>query len=210
MDEIFYRAYYSLIIKHRDEKVLQSLRHELNEGLPADFRRPPLHRVDKLASPQTETLLKQHAPDLCIATVNRIIPTSIFSIPRQGIFAFHPGITPEYRGVHAAFWAILNGDFDNIGWSLLRIDDGIDTGGLVAQGRTHDVNPQLESHVAIQHRAHCDGLVGLVDFLKSVEKRPPPFLSTSSRVSRLYTHPGLTDYLKLCRRLKQTRQESSV
>lgn len=47
----------------------------------------------------------------------------------------HPGITPAYRGSHSPFWAILNDDLQNIGWTCFLTDDGIDTGPVIEQGR---------------------------------------------------------------------------
>jgi methionyl-tRNA formyltransferase len=69
--------------------------------------------------------------------VHPILSKETFSIPPLGMLVFHPGVTPEYRGPHSAFWATMNNEFWGIGWSLLRIDEGIDTGQVLAQEKLH-------------------------------------------------------------------------
>jgi methionyl-tRNA formyltransferase len=43
------------------------------------------------------------------------------------------GITPEYRGVYGAYWALLNNDVENCGVTIHKVDKGIDTGALIKQ-----------------------------------------------------------------------------
>ena len=42
------------------------------------------------------------------------------------------GLSPRYRGSDCTFWALYNGEFDQIGCTLHFIDPGIDTGDLIA------------------------------------------------------------------------------
>ena len=46
----------------------------------------------------------------------------------------HPGITPFYRGSHSPFWAVINDDVQNIGWTCFLVDGGVDTGPVIEQG----------------------------------------------------------------------------
>jgi len=48
--------------------------------------------------------------------------------PRLGTYALHRGICPEYRDAHGCFRAMAQGDHDNVGTTLLRVDAGVDTG----------------------------------------------------------------------------------
>ena len=55
------------------------------------------------------------------------------SLPRLGVLNLHSGLLPDYRGVMATFWAMLNSE-KKIGTTLHFIDDAnIDTGRIVAQ-----------------------------------------------------------------------------
>ena len=41
----------------------------------------------------------------------------------------HAGITPQYRGVHGGYWAVVNNDPEHCGVTIHFVDKGIDTGG---------------------------------------------------------------------------------
>ncbi|QFU75496.1 formyl transferase [Halioglobus maricola] len=74
------------------------------------------------------------APDLIISIrYGGILKNDIISIPRCGVINLHSGKLPEYRGVMATFWAMLNGE-NEITATLHYISDGtIDTGGVIAE-----------------------------------------------------------------------------
>src|SRR5436309_3665846 len=75
------------------------------------------------------------AVDLMILVSWRyMIPPRVYRRPRLGTFVFHDSLLPEYRGFSPTVWAILNGE-DHTGVSLFLMDDGVDTGDLVAQRR---------------------------------------------------------------------------
>ena len=55
----------------------------------------------------------------------------MIAIPPLGVINLHSGILPDYRGVMATFWAMLDGQ-PEIGTTLHRITDrGIDTGPVI-------------------------------------------------------------------------------
>jgi methionyl-tRNA formyltransferase len=138
--------------------------------------------------------------------VNVILQERIFSTPPLGMLVFHPGLTPEYRGPHSAFWATLNKEFWGIGWSLLRVNRGIDTGSVLAQGSAKHVDPLTETHVLMQHKSHVEGIAGVVQTLRRLAAGESPTVDTSGRTSSNYTHPGLSDFLKYRRVLKELRR----
>ena len=51
----------------------------------------------------------------------------------------HGGIVPAYRNVHSEVWAVLNGAPDDIGTSILHLDEGIDSGAVALQRRIQPV-----------------------------------------------------------------------
>ena len=69
------------------------------------------------------------APDLIVSIrFRQIFKQTLINIPRCGVINLHSGILPNYRGVLATFWAILNGDKE-IGATLHFISDAkIDEG----------------------------------------------------------------------------------
>jgi methionyl-tRNA formyltransferase len=206
-DEFLLRLDYVLFQGWRDGRKPPQFMAEVQRDIPADYRRPPVHRVYDINSEETAALLESLAPDVCILMLMPIVKKKILSIPPLGMLVFHPGLTPEYRGTHSAFWAVVNGELWGIGWSLLRIDSGIDTGGVLAQASTRNPDPLRESHVFLAHRSHVEGLPGVVATLRGLQAGEHPRVSTEGRSSHNYTHPGWTDYLKYRKVLRQLRRE---
>jgi methionyl-tRNA formyltransferase len=61
-----------------------------------------------------------------------ILKSPIIALAKYGVINLHSGLLPDYRGVMATFWAMLNGE-DELVATLHYIADGtIDTGGIIA------------------------------------------------------------------------------
>ncbi len=72
-------------------------------------------------------------PELLIsAYFCQILKKEIIALPEIGILNIHPGWLPTYRGAMAYFWVLKNGS-DRGGVSVHWIDEGIDSGGLLAR-----------------------------------------------------------------------------
>jgi methionyl-tRNA formyltransferase len=71
-------------------------------------------------------------PDLIISIrYGGILKESAIAIPRHGVINLHSGQLPDYRGVMATFWALLNGE-EELQMTLHQITDGsIDTGAIL-------------------------------------------------------------------------------
>src|SRR5262245_4313760 len=110
----------------------------------------------------------------------------------------HPGICPEYRNAHGCFWARANGDHQNVGMTLLRIDKGVDTGPVYGYFRV-DSEPS-ESHVVTQHRVVLDHLHAIRDRLQEIEAGTAQRISTDGRKSPTWAQPWLSAYLRMRRR----------
>ncbi|WP_457629903.1 methionyl-tRNA formyltransferase [Oceanithermus sp.] len=81
-----------------------------------------------------------------VAAYGQIIPPSLLEIPRYGFLNIHPSLLPRYRGAAPVNWALIN-DEPETGVSIMRLDEGMDTGPLFAQERTpigpHETAPEL-------------------------------------------------------------------
>ncbi|MCD4707430.1 MAG: hypothetical protein K8S62_06805 [Candidatus Sabulitectum sp.] len=72
-------------------------------------------------------------PDLIIvAFYHRIIPESIFTLPRYGCWNLHLGDAERYRGAYPNIHALCNGD-TSYAVTLHKIDQGIDTGDILSK-----------------------------------------------------------------------------
>lgn len=75
--------------------------------------------------------LIRFAPDLIVsARFGIIFKEPLLSLPRFGIYNFHPGELPAYGGILASFRAMLNCE-ETTACTVHRVDAGIDTGPIV-------------------------------------------------------------------------------
>ncbi|SDA44639.1 formyl transferase [Mesorhizobium qingshengii] len=51
------------------------------------------------------------------------------------VINYHAGITPKYRGMNGGYWALVSDDAENFGTTVLLVDAGVDTGGVLRQTR---------------------------------------------------------------------------
>ena len=117
-------------------------------GLPV-LVQPPRKSVDPFVQQ-----LRELSPDFILVwSYPMILPKSVINVPRRAAFNMHGGILPEYRGGHVMQWAIINGEKET-GITLHYIEEGIDTGAIVAESRfsidwnddAASVREKLKSH----------------------------------------------------------------
>jgi UDP-4-amino-4-deoxy-L-arabinose formyltransferase/UDP-glucuronic acid dehydrogenase (UDP-4-keto-hexauronic acid decarboxylating) len=63
-----------------------------------------------------------------------IIPVGVLAMFEGRCLNFHPGLLPEYAGLHTHQWAIRNGERE-FGVTVHRMEQRIDTGAIVGQVR---------------------------------------------------------------------------
>ena len=112
-------------------------------------------------------LLADCEPDLIVSIrYRRILRDDAIAIPRHGILNLHSGILPDYRGVMATFWAMLNEE-PEIGTTLHRIvDSGIDTGPVIGISRVK-TRPR-ESYLANVLSLYIEGCTLLANAIKAL------------------------------------------
>ncbi|WP_397446902.1 methionyl-tRNA formyltransferase [Polaribacter sp. R77954] len=70
--------------------------------------------------------------DLQIVVAFRMLPKTVWQMPKLGTFNLHASLLPEYRGAAPIHWAIINGE-TKTGVTTFFIDDKIDTGAIILQ-----------------------------------------------------------------------------
>ncbi len=72
-------------------------------------------------------------PDIGVVwSYSQIIPLSIIHLFPKGLINFHGAYLPHYRGANVLNWVLVNGETET-GVTLHYIDEGIDTGDILAQ-----------------------------------------------------------------------------
>lgn len=79
------------------------------------------------------TSLKPEA--IVVAAYGRILPREVLNIPPRGIINVHPSLLPRHRGPSPVITTLLEGDQET-GVTIMVLDEGMDTGPILAQRRT--------------------------------------------------------------------------
>lgn len=92
-------------------------------------------------------LLREMAPDLFIVVAfGQILRRELLSIPRFGVLNIHASLLPKYRGPAPIQWAILN-DEPETGLTLMQMDQGLDTGPMLARKKTPIIKDETAGHL---------------------------------------------------------------
>ena len=89
--------------------------------------------LDDPNSSQGVSILEEGMADLAIlAGYPAIVRKKFLETPRLGVINLHAGKLPHYRGSSPLNWAIIN-DEDKISISIIKVDEGVDTGPIFAE-----------------------------------------------------------------------------
>lgn len=87
-----------------------------------------------LKDPDFLNELNSLEPDLQVVVAFRMLPKSVWEIPKFGTFNLHASLLPQYRGAAPINWAIINGEQET-GVSTFFINEAIDEGAIIHQER---------------------------------------------------------------------------
>ena len=103
----------------------------LAAGIPLPVLQPERARSENFV--QT---LGEFQPDLMVVVAyGQILSRTLLELPRFGCLNVHASLLPNYRGAAPIRWAILN-DERETGVTLMKMDEGLDTGDLLAAQST--------------------------------------------------------------------------
>jgi len=183
-----YVPFLRLASKNKIKNILQSLNLDISP-MPEE----KIIRVPSVNSDDFKKIIQSFQTDLVIVNGTRVISAEVLKIIKSPIINVHVGITPLYRGVHGAYWALVNNDGENCGVTIHAIDSGIDTGGILKQAMIKPsakdnfiTYPYLQFHraIALLKTIIPDCLAGNFSFLTAPAGK-----------SRLWYHPTILQYL---------------
>lgn len=90
-------------------------------------------RVPSVNGPACWEAVRLLAPAVVVINGTRILSAKTIAAIGRPILNTHVGMTPRYRGVHGAYWALVNNDPEHCGVTVHLVDEGIDTGGVLYQ-----------------------------------------------------------------------------
>ena len=103
--------------------------------LAAD-KRLPLLQPERARNDTFVQTLAEYQPDLIVVVAyGQILPRALLELPRFGCLNVHTSLLPKYRGAAPIQWAILNDELET-GVTIMKMDEGLDTGALLASRST--------------------------------------------------------------------------
>jgi methionyl-tRNA formyltransferase len=95
----------------------------------------PLCQPETLKDPAIASKLRKLQPDaIVVAAYGLIFPSWLLELPGRGCVNVHASLLPRWRGAAPIQAAILHGDQET-GISLMRMDEGLDTGPVYVSER---------------------------------------------------------------------------
>ncbi len=109
----------------------------------------PLAQPEKIRhNDELKDQLSSIAPDaIIVVAYGRLIPQWMLALPRYGNLNLHASLLPKYRGAAPIQWAVANGESET-GVTIMRIDEGLDTGAILLQERVPILSGQTSVELA--------------------------------------------------------------
>ncbi len=127
----------------------------------------PVFQPQSLRKLSAVTQLAEWKPDLIVvAAFGQILPKAVLEMPSKGCINVHASLLPAWRGASPIQAAIANGD-PQTGVTIMLMDEGMDTGGILAQ-RSVPIRPGTTAVELSDQLAHL-GARTLIEIL-------PPYL----------------------------------
>lgn len=151
-------------------------------------------RVSSVNETAALEVLRRLKPKVVVLSGTRVVSRRLLEGVTAVFLNVHAGITPRYRGVHGAYWALVEGEPENCGVTVHIVDAGVDTGAVVSQA---PVRPspadnyltypwlQLAAALPLLIAAIEDALAGRLVTVKPAEHG----------ISRQFYHPTLWGYV---------------
>lgn len=154
---------------------------------------PAIEHVENINSSEAIALIAAKKPDVVIVNGTRILKKELLDSIKATFINTHQGITPMYRGAHGGYWALYNDDPANCGVTIHLVDEGVDTGHIIAQAL---ISPgAADTYISYPYLQIAAALPLLVMAVRSVAAGT---LMTTIRngPSGLWHHPGVFQYLR--------------
>lgn len=116
--------------------------------------------------------IRSFTPDVgVVVSYGRLIPPSIFTIPRLGCFNIHFSLLPFYRGAAPMQWSLINGEHET-GVTSFWIEKGLDTGPILVQKRI--AISDEDDAVTLREKLICLGISAMEETLAALASGPQP------------------------------------
>lgn len=176
-----------------------------HDVMPPDDR-IPVTDVASVNGPETAEVLRHHRPRVVVVSGTGIIRRHVLELAPV-FLNIHCGMTPRYRGVHGAFWAVMEGRPDLAGTTVHVVDPGVDTGEIVGQA-TIEVDPWRDTYRSLVVKQYLAGLDLMTDAVRDALAGDITLRRRDDLESRQWFSPTLGEYVAFNRRLRSLRAQA--
>ncbi len=185
---MLYNQYLSRRSRPQIEKIKE--RYRLDN---APFPKEKLVRVQTLNSEETKRLLTRLAPNAVVVEEVDTLHEDVLNCVRAPFLHTHVGIVPKYQGAHGGYWALTQQDIPNCGVTVLRMEKGDGSGGVLYQ-ETITVSDKDNFNTYPYHQV-AKAIPLMKSALRDVSGRQR-IIRPSGQPARLWYYPTLVEYMK--------------
>jgi folate-dependent phosphoribosylglycinamide formyltransferase PurN len=138
-------------------------------------------------------LIKTIQPGVILVNGTRILSKQLLESTDAVIINMHTGITPRYRGVHGAYWALVKNDYEHCGVTVHLVDKGIDTGNILYQS-VIGVNKK-DNYVTYPYLQFGEGIPLVKSAIDDSMAGKPVIRPPQMSDSKLWYHPTIWKYV---------------
>ena len=153
-----------------------------------------IKNVGSINSEKCITILKLLNPNVIVVNGTRLLSPELLSSCNAVFLNIHCGRTPAYRGVHGAYWALVCGDFENVGVTIHVVDSGIDTGQIVFQGKIK--LDKFDNFVTYPFKQYATGIPLMKKAILDVLNGCLKTYNRNDLKSKNWSHPTIYKYFR--------------
>ncbi len=141
----------------------------------------PILTPEKFSDEHFIAELKKFSADFFVVVAFRILPKSVFSIPRYGTINLHASLLPKYRGAAPINWVIINGEKES-GVTTFFIEEKVDTGEWILQKKVNI--SEKETAGELHDKLSIIGADVLIETIDSIEQGNAPRIKQKGEVTK--------------------------
>jgi len=194
LDQLLFIIFCSKVLEFFSRKRISEILKENDISLNS-IPEGKIVNVDSVNSQEVIDILQGRNSDLIVLSGTRILANKVICSTNSLILNIHAGITPNYRGVHGAYWALVNNEKHLAGVTLHVVDSGVDTGSIIDQDLiTITKKDNYSTYPYLQLLIGVNLLLKYLEYnsLKEYDRK----VIGGDGFSKQWFHPGLSQYLR--------------
>lgn len=152
----------------------------------------PVETVPSINHDALAKLIGELSPRMVVINGTRIATENTLRKWGVPVLNVHAGITPQYRGVHGAYWALVEKDRAHCGVTVHLVDAGLDTGPVLHQSTIYPgPRDNFSTYPWLQATVGCKLLIRAVEEVAAGTAQPV----ANREEGRRWYHPTIGEYL---------------